>query len=492
MTDRWTASLWTTSSRGQFVDGRWAHGGEPTFESRAPFDTRHVVGAFESGLAALDGAVASARRARVGWAASGLPDRIAAVRAFADALDAREPELVRGIVTEVGKPVAFARAEVRALRAKIELLVGRAPMELVGERLSGGAGYWEPCPLGVFAVLGPFNFPVHLSNGHVVAALLGGNAVILKPSEVAPGCGQLYVEAWEAAARAVGAPPGVLSLLQGGGDVGAALAAHDGIDAVAFTGSYAVGVALRRATAHQPGKLLALEMGGKNTAIVLGDADVDAAAAAVVGAAYGMSGQRCTATSRVVVARSVAAPLIAALERGVRRLVLGDPFDVRTDLGPLATDAARARFVAAQGTLDGLRAVVDGGEAEGPAPGWWVRPALHEVVDRAAARARTSEELFGPEVVVDVIDDDDEAVHVANATPYGLAMSVHCATEARFEALRRRLDAGLVNWNRGTAGASGALPFGGVKRSGNHRPAGSWSLRYCVRPVAVLRGDGSE
>lgn len=479
----------TWSSRGAFVDGIWHASDASDIASISPIDGAHCVARFAEHAAWIDNAVDAARRAQRSWRATPLRARLAVLERLAAIFRERSEEVAPLIVAEMGKTIAEARVEASALAGKVAITAELAESELAPIALpdpDAGVARWRP--LGVFAVVGPFNFPVHLSNGHIVPALLAGNAAILKPSESTPACGEWYVRCWEQAAAETGAPPALVQLLQGGGRTGAALVEHPGIDAVAFTGSYAVGVAIRRATAHQTGKVLALEMGGKNSALVLDDADIDATAAILCSAAFSTTGQRCTATSRVLVAPKVADALTEALREEAAAWTAGDPRLDDTKMGPLATRAAFERFCAAQENTEGLETIVAGGAAS-QAPvvgGYWVHPAIHRL--RGADHPRTREELFGPEILIETVDERD-LVERANATPYGLAMSVHTASRARFDALLPELDAGLVNWNRATAGASSRLPFGGLKHSGNGRPAGALALRYCVAPVATLYGS---
>lgn len=472
-------------SRGHLVAGAWTGVSGDSHTTTSPIDETTPVGRYDrAGLDYLDRTLDAARTAQRRWRQVPLRDRIATLRTFGDALDARADEIAPRITAEMGKAIHEAKVEAAALAKKVAITCDLAPAELAPLEPEGVDGYATWRPLGVMAVIGPFNFPVHLSNGHIVPALVAGNAAILKPSETAPGCAEVYADAWLETAAKTGAPPALLQLLQGDGRLGAALSSDARVDAVAFTGSYAVGVAIRRACVEQTGKLLALELGGKNTAIVLDDADIGQAAATIAKAAFATTGQRCTATSRVLVAPTIADALLEALSAEVGAWLPGDPFLESSATGPLATPAARDRFVAAQRATDGLRTVVPGGSGE-LGPGCWVRPAVHEVVDVAAAAERLTEELFGPEVLVERVEAG-ALIERANATPYGLAMSVHTTDRSRFEAIRPELDAGLVNWNAPTAGASSALPFGGLKRSGNLRPAGSLALRYCVAPVATL------
>lgn len=480
------SGLITVESRGHLVDGEWTGLSTETAPCVSPIDGAHRVGDFAlDGLRHLDRALAAARSAQRHWRTTALEDRLAVMTTFAAELEADRDTIAELITTEMGKTIAEGRTESSALGAKIALTASLAPIELAPLRPANVDGYATWRPLGVMAVIGPFNFPVHLSNGHIAPALIAGNAVVLKPSEVTPGSAERYAAAWQRTAAATGAPGALLQLLQGGGSLGAALAASPQVDAVAFTGSYDVGVAIRRACVTQTGKLLALEMGGKNTALVLDDADIAGTASTIVQAAFATTGQRCTATSRVLVVPAVADALVDAIATEAARWTPGDPFAASTRMGPLATPRARDQFVAAQSHTCGLRTVLAGGASEAEGTGCWVRAAVHEVVDADEAGARIAHELFGPELLIERVSSAALAAR-ANATPYGLAMSVHTSDRSRFESLRPELDAGLVNWNRPTAGASSALPFGGLKHSGNLRPAGSLALRYCVAPVATM------
>jgi succinylglutamic semialdehyde dehydrogenase len=334
-------------------------------------------------------------------------------------------------------------------------------------------------------VLGPFNFPLHLPNGHVLPALACGNAVVFKPSEVAPHAAELYARCLLEA----GVPRGAFNLVQGPGPVGAALAAHPDVDGVLFTGSWATGLAIQRATLGQP-KLLALEMGGKNAALVLRDADEDKACYDALFSAFVSAGQRCTAASRLIVegppARADAlARRIAAL---AARLSVGHPLDDGVFMGPLASEAALAKFEEAIARAPAEVVLAPHTLSPRGLRGCYTSPAVHRV-RRPSGTAYEREELFGPDLAVYDAPDEESAVALANATEYGLAASVHTARLDAFERCLAGLRCGVVNWNAPTVGASGRLPFGGLKKSGNHRPAGLFSSLYCAAPVAILEGE---
>jgi succinylglutamic semialdehyde dehydrogenase len=454
-------------------------------ENRSPADLSIVLSRHEWAAAQVGAAVAAARQAQRTFGQAPVAERVRLVRAIGASLKKHEEDLARAIALDVGKPLWEARTEAQACSAKATITADEG-MKLVQDYPAPGQAGAE-CrfrPLGVLAVLGPFNFPMHLPNGHILPAIACGNAVVFKPSEVAPHAAEVYARCLEEA----GVPPGVFNLVQGGPPVGAALAAHPDVDGVLFTGSWSVGQAIARANLGQT-KLLALEMGGKNAAIVLPDADPDKALYDVLFSAFVSAGQRCTAASRaIVVGRDRARAFAQGIAQRARHLIVGHPLDDGVFMGPLASPAALEKFEA------GLRAA--SGEAllrsERVRPrgldGCYVTPSVHFVAERRGT-AYEREELFGPDLAVLPAESEEEAIEIANSTEYGLAASVHTADEKAFDRCQRALDCGVVNWNAPTVGASGRLPFGGLKRSGNHRPAGLASTLYCSAPVAILRGE---
>ena len=468
---------------GTFVEAAHADG---VIEDRSPADVTVLLGRHGWATSQVDLAVDAARSAQPGWGARPPKERAALIRRIGEVLAAREEDLARAIALDVGKPLWEARAEAQACAAKAAITVEDG-LPLVAAFPAPGQANAE-CqfrPLGVLAVLGPFNFPVHLPNGHVLPALACGNAVVFKPSEIAPHAAEVYARCLAEA----GVPAGAFNLVQGPGPVGAALAAHPGVDGVLFTGSWAVGQAIQRAAFGQT-KLLALEMGGKNAALVLRDADLDKAVYDALFSAFVSAGQRCTAASRLIVEGppSRADALAARIAAVAQRLSIGHPLRDGVFMGPLASEAALEKFLAgvraAPETLLEPRPISPGGLR-----GFYVTPGVHRVRERTGS-AYERDELFGPDLAVYHAASAEEAVAIANATDYGLAASVHTASRDSFERCLSGLECGVVNWNAPTVGASGRLPFGGLKRSGNHRPAALFSTLYCAAPVAILRGEG--
>ncbi len=424
----------------------------------------------------------AARDAQPAWARLPRAQRWEALVRFREAISARADALADAVVAETGKLRTEARGEVSALIARFDLVRKLADADLREGPLAGHPSeQLRFHPLGVVGVLGPFNYPLHLCHAYVVPALLTGNAVVVKPSEVAPLSGQCYAEA----AHAAGLPPGVLNVVQGGAEAGQALVAHPAVRGLCFTGSYQVGRAIREQALDRPELLLALEMGGKNTVVVLDDANLRQAAHEIAVGGYLTTGQRCTATDRVLVHRDVADKLVEVLRPLVEAIRFGDPEDPHSFAGPLATEPSRERFETAQAAAraGGAEPIIAGGRDPG---GYFVRPALHRLpVGKHDIAGYTDTELFGPDVHIEVVGDDDEAIATVQHSPYGFANAVFTADQGRFERFYQSTQAGILNRNRSTNMASPRLPFGGVGRSGNHRPAGSYALRNAVIPTAV-------
>ena len=427
-------------------------------------------------------AVARARAAAPGWARTPLDQRIAIVRAFKAAVEAEADGFARLIAAETGKPLWETRTEVASVAAKVEISI-TAQAERAGEKGSEAGGVRQMLrhkPHGVLAVLGPYNFPAHLPNGHIVPALLAGNTIVFKPSEQTPAVAELMASLWAQA----GLPDGVLNLVHGGGDVGRELAGAE-IDGLLFTGSAHVGAALARQFADTPHRILALEMGGNNPLVAWDVADVDAAAATVVQSAFLSAGQRCTNARRLVL-KDGDDRLVEAVLALADRLIVGAPFDEpQPFMGPVISNAAAdglergwAGLVAAGGRV--LRPLVRA-RAD--------RPFLSPAVIDMTGHAPSDDELFGPVLQIVRVPDWDAAIAAANATRFGLAAGLIGGDAARFDDFWARSRAGIVNWNRPTNGASSAAPFGGIGASGNHRPSAYYAADYCAFPVVTLAAD---
>ncbi len=450
----------------------------------SPGDLAAPPRVFPWSRAAAESAVARARSAAPAWGRTKLEDRLALLKALRARFVARKDAFAHLLAAEVGKPLWEGAQEAQLLPAKIDSTLEEGLRLVAPHRPPGVDGEWRYRPHGVLAVIGPFNFPVHLPNGHIVPALALGNTVIFKPSELTPALGALYGQCVAEA----GFPEGVFQIVQGERSVGEYLSQDAEVDGILFTGSVAVGNAIARANADKPGKLLALELGGKNAALVFDDADLERAAYQVAFGGYVTAGQRCSSTSRVLVQRATVDAFQRRLAALCERAVVGHPEDPKTFLGPLVSAAAKARYLAALQKATGQAVVAPSEASVAGKRGHYVRPSVHRVEKVLPGDAYQTQELFGPDIAVYAFDSAEEATELANATDFGLCASVFTQDRARFERLAAELRAGVINWNSPTVGASGKLPFGGVGNSGNHRPAGIFSSLYCSWPAALSFG----
>ncbi|RQW39810.1 succinylglutamate-semialdehyde dehydrogenase [Novosphingobium sp. LASN5T] len=429
----------------------------------------------------VDAAVDRARQAWSTWAAQSLSNRVELCRRFANEVRKEQENLAALIARETGKPLWEARAEVEKVVAKVDISV-RAYAERSAQRkfdsaLQGTAALRHK-PHGVMVVLGPYNLPAHLPNAHIIPALIAGNAVVFKPSEKAPATGELLVQCFHRA----GIPANVVQLLIGGPDQGRALAEHDGVDGVLFTGSAHTGIAINRRLAGNPGKMLALEMGGNNPMVVWNTPKIGDAAVLAIQSAFATSGQRCTSARRLIVQGSLYEPLIDEMKRLGSRLIVGAPFDEpQPFMGPVidneAADGLTESFVYL--LSNGGRPILHMRRLREGLP--FLSPAMIDVTDMAE---RPDVELFGPLLQVIRVDDFDQAIAEANRTRFGLTAALVGGSPEEYNQFWANVRAGVINWNRPTNGTSLSAPMGGVGLSGNHRPSAYYAADYCAYPVA--------
>ncbi len=424
--------------------------------------------------------VDAARAAAGPWAAHSLAVRSEAVRRFANVVRKREEEFAKLISSETGKPFWEARTEVAAVINKVQISIDayseRTPQRKLEAALGNKIAVRHK-PHGVLAVLGPFNFPAHLPNGHIVPALIAGNTVVFKPSEKTPATGAFLVECYHQAKI----PEGAVRLLIGGPEQGRALAAEPGIDGLLFTGSARAGKALHRQFADSPHKILALELGGNNPIVVWGAKDVEAAAAIIVQSAYLSAGQRCTAARRLIVEEGKEGPLVEAIQRLIDRIIVDEPFaDPQPFMGPLidlqSADHLQEAWLGLM--MKGGKPVrrLDRPVEDRP----YLTPAL---IDVTSIADRPDEELFGPVLQMVRVKDFDAAIAEANNTRFGLVASLVGGDPELYDRFWASIRAGVINWNKPTNGAPSNAPFGGVGLSGNHRPSAYYAADYCAYPV---------
>ncbi|MDP4537304.1 succinylglutamate-semialdehyde dehydrogenase [Alkalimonas collagenimarina] len=470
----------------QFIQGQWVAGEGSSFVSLDPAKNKQVWQGESASAAQVDTAVQAAREAHYSWADLSLEQRLEVVKKFGEQLVAEKEALALCIAEETGKPLWESRTEVGAMTGKIDISV-RAYQERTGSKenpMPQGKAFLRHKPHGVVAVFGPYNFPGHLPNGHIVPALLAGNSVLFKPSELTPKVAELTVQLWQKA----GLPAGVLNLLQGEVDTGKALAGHDGIDGLFFTGSSRTGHFLHQQFAGRPEKILALEMGGNNPLIVQDVSDVDAAVHDIIQSAFISAGQRCTCARKL---------FLPANEQGDK--ILARLLDVASNIKVGLYDDEEQPFMgsmisvaAAKGMLDvqaqlqklGGRSLLEMKHLDEATA--LVSPGIIDCSDIADF---PDDEHFGPLLKVFRFTDFDAAIAAANNTSFGLSAGLLSDSADLYQHFFRRIRAGIVNWNRPITGASSAAPFGGIGKSGNHRASAYYAADYCAYPVASVELD---
>jgi succinylglutamic semialdehyde dehydrogenase len=469
-----------------FIDGKWQSASGSIFTSICPVDDSIVWQNHAAARREVDLAFAAARTAFPAWWDLKADQRIGFCQRFAELVSNNSEELAELIARETGKPIWEARTEAAAVAGKIALSIEayRNRRDTTSFDMAGTLAVTRFKPHGVCVVLGPFNFPAHLPNGHIVPALIAGNTIVFKPSEITPAVGQWMCQQWEAA----GLPVGVFNLLQGGRETGETITSHPELDGLFFTGSSKVGKALHRAFADHPQKILALEMGGNNPLVVHKVRDLRAAAYATILSAYFTAGQRCTCARRLIlIDDEEGRRYLQTLIEMIRKVTVGfyndqpQPF-----MGTVISGAMGRTILGAQTTLveqGGIPLVEMKSLRNCDA---LISPGL---IDVTHVSNRSDEELFGPLLNVIRVSSFSSAIDEANRSSYGLSAGLLSDERELYETFIHRIRAGIVNWNRQTTGATGKLPFGGCGQSGNHRPSAYFAADYCSFPVASLEAS---
>jgi len=472
-----------------FIKGQWRSGQGALLEKTNPADNTALWSALCASPEDVEAACAAAREAFPAWARKTLTERAAIIGRFAELLTEHKSRLAETISLETSKPNWETLTEIQAMIGKVAISL-EANQARTGEKhtpMPDGEAVLRHRPHGVLAVFGPYNFPGHLPNGHIVPALLAGNTVVFKPSELTPKTAEETVKLWQQA----GLPEGVLNLLQGGRATGEALAASSQIDGLLFTGSAGTGYQLHRQLAGQPEKILALEMGGNNALIVEPVDDIDAAVNLTIQSAFISAGQRCTCARRLLVKQGQAGDaFIQRLIEVTASLLVGRWNDTpQPFIGGVISDGAARGMLKAQDDLIAL-----GGKPlltlSRPDPhSTLLKPGI---IDLTGVAGVPDDEYFGPLLSIIRYNDFDQAIAMANQTRFGLATGLISSNRAHFDQLLIEARAGIVNWNKPLTGASSNAPFGGIGASGNHRPSAYYAADYCAWPMASLESDKLE
>lgn len=475
--------------KSHFINGRWLDGTGSKMSSTDSVTGEILWQGREATLQETDLAIYAARQAFEKWCETPITERIGYLTAFQILLEENKSDLALAISKEVGKPLWESLTEVQAMINKVTISIA-AYRERTADKLEAAGTETHATrfkPHGVVAVFGPYNFPGHLANGHIVPALLAGNAVIFKQSELTPLVGQKTIELWEK----TGIPAGVINLVQGGRAAGQALASHPGLDGLFFTGSSQTGLVLNKQFAEHPEKILALEMGGNNPLIAHKIPDLKAAAYHTIQSAYLTSGQRCTCARRLIVIKDAEGDaFLNELTAMTAKIRVGhysenpEPF-----MGPVITPKIAELLIKDQDELlqNGATALLEMKLLKAGtgllSPG---------ILDVTFAKNRADKELFGPLLQVIRVANFDEAIDEANNTNYGLAAGLFSSDPELYKKFYRKIEAGIVNWNKQLTGASSKAPFGGVGLSGNHRPSAYFAADYCAYPVASMESAALE
>ena len=470
---------------GQFINGEWLAGEGHLIGSLNPATDELLWESLTATAEQVDQAVLAAREAFLPWADKTVEERLVIIKRFAELLGEYKEAIALAIAKETGKPLWETRTEVGAMIGKIAISE-KAYNERTGTTenpMPLGRAMLRHRPHGVVAVYGPYNFPGHLPNGHIVPALIAGNTVIFKPSELTPMVAQITVELWQKA----GLPAGVLNLVQGEVETGKALANHPQIDGLFFTGSSGTGHLLHKQFAAQPGKILALEMGGNNPLIIQDAKNTDAVVHDIIQSAFISSGQRCTCARKLLLPKGAEGDVVLAkLIEATNSIVVGDSLDEASEqpfMGSMISDKAALGMVAAQQQLVDLGGKVLVELTHLKEDTGFVSPGIIDCTDIADF---PDDEHFGPLLKVFRFDDFDQAIKIANDTNYGLSAGLLSDDQELYNKFLSRIRAGIVNWNRPITGASSAAPFGGIGQSGNHRASAYYAADYCAYPVASV------
>lgn len=463
------------------INGVWLTGRGDNLIKSNPADGSLLWQGKAADAEQVTAACSAARAVFPAWSRCPFEDRQVIAEKFASLLAKNKPELAAVIAQETGKPFWEAQTEVQAMINKVAISV-KSWHERTGTRSDAGSSLRHR-PHGVMAVFGPYNFPGHLPNGHLVPALLAGNTVVFKPSELTPLTAEKTVQLWLAA----GLPAGVLNMVQGGRDTGQALSREPQIDGLLFTGSAGTGYQFHRQFAGQPEKILALEMGGNNALIVEDPTNIDAAVNIAVQSAFITAGQRCTCARRLLVKKGASGDaFLARLADVAAALRIGRWNDKPQPFMGSVISLSAAEHIESEWRV---RRVQAGGKVL-LALGWpdkasaILTPGIIDITDIASHLP--DEEVFGPLLSVIRYDDYDQAIGIANATRFGLSCGLISPDRKKFDQLLIEARAGIVNWNKPLTGAASNAPFGGVGASGNHRASAWYAADYCAWPMASL------
>lgn len=484
--------------KGDYFNGRFSHpdglgtlsGAQERILKKCPSDLSVTLWEAGSFYDHIEPVIQSAQKGFETWRKLSFEERVGYLKKYQEIVRAKKDDIAMALALEVGKPLWEAKTEAAALDSKVSVTITdsleRIKVETIKNVMPSIDGHVVYKPLGPSFVIGPFNFPCHLANGQILSALLAGNSIIFKPSEKTIFSAQLMVECFHQA----GFPEGVINFINGTGHTASKITGDKRIRGVFFTGSRGVGLRILENTYKDLGKLVALELGGKNSTIIHHDTNMSHALPELLRAAFLTTGQRCTSTSMILIHRKIEQEFISQFKALTERIRVGHPTKSNPEvfMGPLIDEHAEKMYFdfCNFGKQEGAEEIVSPRKLDVGYQGYYVSPSIHYAKKPDLKGKFIQEEIFGPNCFFVPYDDIEEAIHIANCTEYGLAASVFTRDADIYKRCLRDIDSGLLNLNRSTVGATARLPFGGVKGSGNHRPAAVSMIDHCVSTVASL------
>ena len=467
-----------------FIGGKWHAARGDEMVSIEPSYGQKVWTGHSADGRDVDKAMRAAAKAFTTWSMTPLDERIEILERFAQIAASKKEELGKLIALETGKALWDATGEAGVVGGKVAATLKAYAERTGSKQFETGFGRAELVhrPHGVMAVLGPYNFPAHLPNGQILPALLAGNTIVFKPSEQTPKTGAFLMDMYAEA----GFPAGTVNLVQGARATGEALLAHDALAGVLFVGSAPTGAAIHKQFGGRPDILLALEMGGNNPLIAWDVSNAEAAASHIIQSAFITTGQRCTCARRIILPAGKAGDDMAdAILAAAEQIKVGAWDDEGIFMGPLVSSDIAGKVAQMAKDLPGKTLKAMERTARG---GAYLTPGIVDVTGQSVS----DEEIFAPNMQIIRAADFDAAIEIANTTKFGLSAGLISDDAALWDTFKTRIHAGVVNFNRPTTGASGALPFGGPGLSGNHNPGAYYSADFCAWPMASQIADTVE
>lgn len=479
----------TESFLGDYINGEFLipRNEDGIWDVKSPGDLSDIIIQPRFAFEHIDRSCLAAKAAFLKWAHLPMEKRIEYMNRLKEVYQSNSEKIALAISREMGKPLWESKTEANAMIGKISITIEHSLQLVKDEKIQNIQadvdGWIRHKPRGVMAVVGPFNFPGHLPNGHIVPALLTGNTVVFKPSDKTPYTGQIMAEMFQEA----GFPPGVFNLIQGQGETGKRLVESEYVDGILFTGSYEVGLKIKQSTLHHHWKILALEMGGKNCTVVWKDADLEQAVYETLIGSFLTTGQRCSGTSKVILHKDIKDKFIENFYESAKKIQVGH-WSEKPFMGPLIDSQSVEKYLRFQeiAKREGAESLMRGKTLRLDKEGYYVTPSINIVSKFDAKSVYQQHEIFGPNVAFLATDDFDEALQIQNSSGFGLSMAIFSQDDELYKKALIEARVGLLNWNRTTNGASSRLPFGGMGKSGNDRPSAHFAVNYCTIPVSSL------